>query len=81
MNESAIVWLTPNHLRPKDGTSPPPRCLVEGFKNLLGVQDCEIAIVIANVMGFGLLGLILMAVFIRVYKKLVTLMFLLMFIL
>uniref|UniRef100_A0A1B6EEM0 Gamma-aminobutyric acid type B receptor subunit 2 n=1 Tax=Clastoptera arizonana TaxID=38151 RepID=A0A1B6EEM0_9HEMI len=68
VDDYLIHWLTPDGEIPKDGMIPPPLCLVEGFKNLLGVKDCEIAIVIANVMGFLFIGSILLIVFIRFYQ-------------
>uniref|UniRef100_A0A1B6C8X6 receptor protein-tyrosine kinase n=2 Tax=Clastoptera arizonana TaxID=38151 RepID=A0A1B6C8X6_9HEMI len=68
LNESLIHWFSPGGIRPTDGILPPPKCLVESFKNLVGVKDCEVALVIANFLGFGFIGVVLSFIFIQIYK-------------
>lgn len=53
---------------PDDGSEPPPRCVLSGLAELLDVS-CEVAIVVANIIGFGLLGAILIVGFIIVKRK------------
>jgi len=53
---------------PDDGSEPPPRCVLSGLAELLDVS-CEVAIVVANIIGFGLLGVILLVGFIIVKRK------------
>ncbi|XP_072759038.1 uncharacterized protein [Anoplolepis gracilipes] len=66
LNISAFVWLS--ETMPDDGSEPPPRCVLAGLAELLDVS-CEVAIVIANIIGFGLLGAILIIGFIMVKRK------------
>lgn len=66
LNTSAIVWLS--ETMPDDGSEPPPRCVLGGLAELLDVS-CEVAIVIANIIGFGLLGAILIIGFIMIKRK------------
>ncbi|XP_012229636.1 uncharacterized isoform X1 [Linepithema humile] len=66
LNTSAIVWLS--ETMPDDGSEPPPRCVLSGLAELLDVS-CEVAIVVANIIGFGLLGAILIVGFIIVKRK------------
>ncbi|XP_008543958.2 uncharacterized protein LOC103568771 [Microplitis demolitor] len=66
LNESAIVWL--NLKLPDDGSELPARCILAGLAELLNVS-CEVAIVIANVIGLSLLGGFLITGFIIVKKK------------
>ncbi|KAG7188679.1 hypothetical protein KM043_008301 [Ampulex compressa] len=66
LNVSAIVWLS--NTMPDDGSEPPPRCVLGGLADLLDVS-CEVAIVVANVIGFGLLGILLIVAFVIVKRK------------
>ena len=68
LNKSAIVWLTPDGLVPWDGKEALPHCVLAGFATALNV-DCEVAIVIANITGFGLLGTLLIVAFIIVKRR------------
>ncbi|XP_063228981.1 atrial natriuretic peptide receptor 2-like [Bacillus rossius redtenbacheri] len=68
LNESAIVWLTPDGGRPGDGKLGPPACVLDGIARGLGVS-CEVAIVIVNIMGFGLLGTMLIIAFFVVKRR------------
>ncbi|EFN73169.1 Insulin-like peptide receptor [Camponotus floridanus] len=66
LNISAFVWLS--ETKPDDGSEPPARCVLAGLAELLDVS-CEVAIVIANIIGFGLLGAILIIGFIMIKRK------------
>ncbi|OXA51550.1 Gamma-aminobutyric acid type B receptor subunit 1 [Folsomia candida] len=58
LNASAIKWFTPDGNVPPDGSEPPPQCVLETLANALDVT-CEVAIVIANIIGFTILGFVL----------------------
>lgn len=66
LNMSAIVWLSGH--KPDDGSEPPKKCVFSGFAELLNVS-CEGAIVIVNIIGFGLLGLFLLVIVIIIKRK------------
>lgn len=66
LNMSAIVWLSGK--KPDDGSEPPKKCVFSGFAELLNVS-CEGAIVIVNIIGFGLLGIFLVIVVILIKRK------------
>ncbi|XP_024935475.1 uncharacterized protein LOC107275141 isoform X2 [Cephus cinctus] len=66
LNMSAIVWLSQE--MPDDGSEPPQKCVLSGLAELLDVS-CEVAIVVANVIGFGVLGALLIIGFIIVKRK------------
>ncbi|XP_067007078.2 uncharacterized protein [Anabrus simplex] len=68
LNMSALVWLSPNGQKPDDGTEPPMRCVLASLAELLDVS-CEVAIVVANIMGFGLLGILLIIGFIMIKRR------------
>ncbi|KAE8743927.1 NeuroparsinReceptor [Frankliniella occidentalis] len=68
LNKSAIVWLTPDGSVPLDGKETLPQCVLAGFANALNV-NCEVAIAIANVAGFGLLGTLLIVAFIIMKRR------------
>lgn len=68
LNKSAIVWLTSDGSVPWDGKEASPHCVLAGFATALNV-DCEVAIVIANITGFGLLGTLLIVAFIIVKRR------------
>jgi len=53
---------------PDDGSEPPLRCVLAGLAELLDVS-CEVAIVVANIIGFGLLGTILIVGFIIIKRN------------
>ncbi|XP_046995878.1 uncharacterized protein LOC124607652 [Schistocerca americana] len=67
-NESAVVWLSSDGKLPSDGTEPPSVCYVQGLADGLGVT-CEIAVVVANVIGFSILGILLIIAFIFVKRR------------
>lgn len=66
LNVSAFVWLS--RTMPDDGSEPPQRCVIAGFADFLNVS-CEVAFVIVNILGFGLLGIILIIGFIIIKRK------------
>lgn len=53
---------------PDDGSEPPARCVLGALSELLNVS-CEVAIVIANIIGLGLLGGFSITGFIIVKRK------------
>jgi hypothetical protein len=75
LNLSAIIWLSADGRRPTDGKEIPPQCLL-GLAALLDVT-CDMAIVAVNIIGFGLLGTVLIIAFLFVKRRLVILYFLL----
>jgi hypothetical protein len=72
LNLSAIIWLSADGHKPTDGKEPPPRCLLEGLATLLDVT-CDVAFVAVNIIGFGLLGIVLVIAFLMVKRRLVAL--------
>ncbi|KAK0157842.1 hypothetical protein PV328_011532 [Microctonus aethiopoides] len=66
LNKSLIIWLS-NKI-PDDGSEPPARCVLGALSELLNVS-CEVAIVIANIIGLGLLGGFSITGFIIVKRK------------
>ncbi|XP_071557353.1 uncharacterized protein [Temnothorax nylanderi] len=66
LNISSFVWLS--ETMPDDGSEPPSRCVLGGLAELLDVS-CEVAIVIANIIGFGLLGAVLIVSFIIIKRN------------
>lgn len=72
MNLSTIVWLTADGRIPTDGKELPPRCLLEGLAILLDIT-CDLAFVAVNIIGFGLLGIVLIIAFLVVKRRLVAL--------
>lgn len=66
LNMSAIVWLTKSI--PDDGSEAPTKCVLSNFAELLNVS-CEGAIIIANVIGFGFLGLFLVIGFMMIKRR------------
>lgn len=65
---SAIIWLNQDGVIPSDGSEPPPTCVLETLASALDVS-CEAAIVIANVIGFGIFGCILVVCFIIIKRR------------
>lgn len=57
LNESEITWLSADGLKPDDGTEPPSKCVFQNMAELLNV-DCEIAVIVVNIICFGLLGIV-----------------------
>ncbi|XP_029044486.2 receptor-type guanylate cyclase gcy-4-like [Osmia bicornis bicornis] len=66
LNVSAFTWLSKT--MPDDGLEPPQRCVIAGFADFLNVS-CEVAFVIVNFLGFGLLGVILIIGFFIIKRK------------
>ncbi|XP_015433610.1 PREDICTED: uncharacterized protein LOC107189564 [Dufourea novaeangliae] len=66
LNASALVWLS--QTMPDDGSELPQRCVIAGFADFLNVS-CEVAFVIVNIFGIGLLGVILIIGFIIIKRK------------
>lgn len=66
IDETKIRWLTSQGKRPSDGHIDVEECVIETFRRAFGVT-CEMAIVIANVIGFGvfLILVVLVLVFIK----------------
>ncbi|PNF24218.1 hypothetical protein B7P43_G15826 [Cryptotermes secundus] len=68
LNLSTIVWLTADGRKPTDGKELPPRCLLEGLAILLDIT-CDLAFVAVNIIGFGLLGIVLIIAFLVVKRR------------
>ncbi|XP_017886547.1 uncharacterized protein LOC108628852 [Ceratina calcarata] len=66
LNMSALVWLSDK--MPDDGSEPPQRCVIAAFADFLDVS-CEFAFVIVNLLGVGVLGMLLIIAFIIIKKK------------
>ena len=66
LNMSAVVWLSKK--KPDDGSEPPKQCVLSVFAQFLDVS-CEGAIVIVNIIGFGVLGVVLVIGFIIFKRK------------
>ncbi|XP_017753016.1 PREDICTED: uncharacterized protein LOC108545751 [Eufriesea mexicana] len=66
LNVSALVWLSKT--MPDDGSEPPQRCVIGGFADFLNVS-CEVAFVVVNFLGFGLLGVLLIIGFIIIKRR------------
>ncbi|CAL8112812.1 unnamed protein product [Orchesella dallaii] len=68
LKKELIKWLTPDQSVPNDGSEPPTKCVLETLASALDVT-CEVAIVIANVIGFGILGFILVICFLVIKRR------------
>ncbi|GLH00495.1 Insulin-like receptor [Gryllus bimaculatus] len=68
LNASKIVWLTPKGVKPEDGTEEPIGCVLASLAKLMN-GNCEAAIIVANVIGFGLLGIFLIIGFLVVKRR------------
>ena len=68
LNASAITWLTETKEKPDDGTEAPEPCVLQTLATALDVS-CQIALVIVNVIGFGILGLVLVMCFIVIKRR------------
>ena len=67
-NESNIKWLTRNGKVPVDDPGPPAAiCVLDGLAQLLRVE-CEVDIVVAKVLGFGVFAGLLI-VFFFMFKR------------
>ncbi|XP_076647965.1 uncharacterized protein LOC143356288 [Halictus rubicundus] len=66
LNESAIVWLS-NKI-PDDGSEPPQRCVIADFADFLNVS-CEVAFAIMNILGIGVLAMVVIIGFIIIKRK------------
>lgn len=66
LNVSDFVWLS--ETMPDDGSEPPPKCVFSGLAELLDVS-CEVAIVIVNVIGFGLIGILVFVVILLIKRR------------
>ncbi|XP_013388416.1 uncharacterized protein LOC106157335 [Lingula anatina] len=64
LEEKDITWLWPGGKIPdgRQANSNQPVCSIEDFRAALGVS-CDVALVIANIIGFGLLIMLLIVVF------------------
>ncbi|XP_054721355.1 atrial natriuretic peptide receptor 2-like [Uloborus diversus] len=60
LNETKIVWLTPNGKKPPDGSPDGVKCSIEGFRRLFNV-NCETAVVIANIVGVASFAVVFLA--------------------
>ena len=61
-NKSRIVWLTRDGRQPVDEADDSAICVLEGLAQLLHVE-CEVAIVVANILGFGIFASFLILFF------------------
>ncbi|XP_035214785.1 insulin receptor-like [Stegodyphus dumicola] len=60
LNEKSIVWLTPNGKKPEDGSQEYSYCAVEPVRKLFRIS-CEVAIIIVNVFGLTIFGVLVVA--------------------
>lgn len=60
--------MTPDGSQPSDQREEAPTCVLEGLAKSLGVH-CDVAIVVANIIGFGLLAIILLLAFVIVKRR------------
>ncbi|CAH0390440.1 unnamed protein product [Bemisia tabaci] len=67
MNISQIVWLTSDGKKPDDGTVI-EYCIFGGVADMLDI-DCGTAIIIVNIIGFGLSTVILLALFLTIRHR------------
>ena len=68
LNKTLIKWLTWNGKQPVDDPEPGATvCVLDGLANLLNVE-CEAAIVVANILGFGVFAGCLV-IFFFVFKR------------
>lgn len=61
LKSEKLHWFTPNRAKPDDGTPPPPTCTLESLAKALNV-NCEMAIVILNIILICLLCVIVFSV-------------------
>lgn len=66
LNVSAIVWLSGK--TPDDGSELGQSCVIAGFANFLNVS-CEVAFAIMNILGIGVLAMIVIIGFIIIKRK------------
>lgn len=66
INESAVVWYTVDGKPPEDGTLPPPPCAVDSLAKAFGVE-CQMAVIILNVIVAGILiiGLLIVCFYMK----------------
>lgn len=64
--QSHIRWLTPGGQMPSDGQPEETLCVIEDFREMFSVS-CEMSIVIANVIGFGVF--VILVIFVLVVIK------------
>ncbi|KAK2703017.1 uncharacterized protein LOC136042185 isoform X2 [Artemia franciscana] len=67
LNNDRFIWLTEDGAIPDDGSSIINACLIAPFANSLNLE-CEYAIVVANVIGFGAI-LLIVIIFGLIYKN------------
>lgn len=65
LNVSAIVWLTLDGKQPGDGAE---TCILQALADLMNV-DCSVAVVVANVMGISLFGILVIIAFIIIKHR------------
>lgn len=65
LNTTAIKWLTYDGKQPDDGAE---TCVLQALAELLNV-DCGVAVAIANVIGFSLLGVIVIIAFAIIKRR------------
>jgi len=53
---------------PDDGTEPPPTCFVAPIADFFN-SSCETAIIIANLLGFGIVAVIVVVVFFYMKRR------------
>lgn len=57
LNTSRIKWFTSDGLQPGDGEEP-SICIFQALADAFGLE-CSAAIIVANIIGFGLLAILL----------------------
>jgi hypothetical protein len=67
LHNDRFIWLTEDGAIPDDGSSIINACLIAPFANLLNLE-CEYAIVVANIIGFGAI-LLIVIIFGLIYKN------------
>ncbi|XP_018331316.1 uncharacterized protein LOC108741146 [Agrilus planipennis] len=65
---NSIVWFTKNNRKPDDGTLPPSVCALSGVAYFLGVE-CEMAIIILNLIVATILVTVLIAAVFVIKKR------------
>lgn len=66
INESMILWLTGSV--PTDGSPEPKKCGIESIQRLLGV-DCDMAVIVVNVVGISLFVAVMLVCLFIVKKR------------
>lgn len=65
LNETKIVWLNPDGVKPKDGTQ---HCFL-GLAEYFGFNDCNLFLALTNILAFLILGIIIIIGFIYIKRR------------